>query len=487
MKLALAAGALLFVIVATANSGGYKFGASDQAFYVPAVERAIDPSLFPRDGWLLDAQGNAILWDGFVAALVRGTGLSIETVFFLLYLTGLLLLYAGALLVARGLALQAWATLAFLALLTLRHRIAKTGVNTLEGYLHPRMIAFGLGTIAMGALLHQRPALAVAAVGLAGLAHPTTGVWFGLLLFVAAFVARPEWRRWLGMAAGAGVLAALALLAGPLAPRLVVMDATWLRVLETKDYLFPNAWPIYAWVTNLLSALVLILVWRRRYQQGLARPVETGLVAGALALVAFFLVTLPFVAAGVALAVQLQIPRVFWLAEFLAFAYLAWVFTRAAQRRTVAVVAIALALAAFGRGAYVLLAENPGRPLFGRTMPADDWHDAMRWLRTQPADLHVLADPGHAWKYGSSVRAGAARDVFHEDVKDAALAMYDRDVAMRVDERRALTHRVEEMTEDELWAFAAAHDLDVLVTERDLDLPRLYANARFRIYRLTSE
>ena len=40
--LALAAGTLLFAVLATANSGGYRYGISDQAFYVPAVVRAGD-------------------------------------------------------------------------------------------------------------------------------------------------------------------------------------------------------------------------------------------------------------------------------------------------------------------------------------------------------------------------------------------------------------------------------------------------------------
>ena len=44
----------------------------------------------------------------------------------------------------------------------------------------------------------------------------------------------------------------------------------------------------------------------------------------------------------------------------------------------------------------------------------------------------MLADPGHAWKYGTSVRVAGERDVYLEEVKDVALALYSRDVAMRV-------------------------------------------------------
>ncbi len=40
-------------------------------------------------------------------------------------------------------------------------------------------------------------------------------------------------------------------------------------------------------------------------------------------------------------------------------------------------------------------------------------------------ELESLADPGHAWKYGSSVRLAAGRDLFLEEVKDVALAVLE--------------------------------------------------------------
>ena len=50
----------LFVVLATLNSAGYRYGASDQAFYIPAVTRQLDPALFPRDRALIDAQARLI-------------------------------------------------------------------------------------------------------------------------------------------------------------------------------------------------------------------------------------------------------------------------------------------------------------------------------------------------------------------------------------------------------------------------------------------
>src|SRR5690606_18389431 len=51
-----AVAALFFLIIGTANAGGYRFGVSDQAFYVPAIELAADDTLFPRDRAVFDPQ-----------------------------------------------------------------------------------------------------------------------------------------------------------------------------------------------------------------------------------------------------------------------------------------------------------------------------------------------------------------------------------------------------------------------------------------------
>ena len=59
-----------FAVLVTANSAGYRFGVSDQAFYVPAVERLITPSLFPRDAALIDSQARLTVSDDLIARIV---------------------------------------------------------------------------------------------------------------------------------------------------------------------------------------------------------------------------------------------------------------------------------------------------------------------------------------------------------------------------------------------------------------------------------
>src|SRR6476659_6877185 len=86
---------VVFVVLATANGGMYRYGVSDQAFYIPVVTRALDPAAFPRDAALIDAQGQLMLSDEALALLVRTTGASLDTLFLGGYLLSLVLIFAG--------------------------------------------------------------------------------------------------------------------------------------------------------------------------------------------------------------------------------------------------------------------------------------------------------------------------------------------------------------------------------------------------------
>jgi len=129
--------------------------------------------------------------------------------------------------------------------------------------------------------------------------------------------------------------------------------------------------------------------------------------------------------------------------------------------------------------------ESPDRETLALDLPRDDWTTALRWIRDEtPKDTYVLADPGHAWKFGTAVRIGAARDVFLEETKDVAMAMYSRDAARRVTGRIAATQGFSDMTAATLTALAAREGLDVFVTERALDLPVAHRAGAVTIYRL---
>lgn len=479
---ALAAGGILFALLATANGAGYRYGVSDQAFYIPVVDRAINPGLFLRDGALIDAQGRLMLSDEIIAALARTTSIPLDVIFFAGYLLSLALIWLGLMAIGTQVNASPWATIALAAVFTLRHRIPRTSANSFEPYFHPRMLAFGIGLLAVAALLRRRTWLAIVLVAIAGAVHVTTALWFSILIGVALVILEPSLRR-LAMAGGVAAvgLGAWALTAGPLRSSMTIMDPVWLQAVASKDSLFATQWPLWAWIANL--GLLAILWWahRRRRALGRARAEDDALVWGATALAAVFLVTLPFIVGRVAFPVQLQISRVFWLIDAIATVYL---MSLLVDRRMARAVAIALIAFSVLRGGYVMLIERPERSLFSLHLADSPWEDAMRWIARSPVDTHVLADPGHAWKYGTSVRVAAARDVFVEDQKDSAIAIYSGDVAHRVVERTAALGDFAALSAGRARELAEAYGLDYLVTESSLDLPLAYQNAQFRIYQL---
>ncbi len=213
------------VLIATANSAGYRYGASDLAFYGPAVMRHLDPQLFPRDRPIIEAQARLTLMDETVGTLARITTRDLPALFLALYGLSIALLAAGAAAVGGSLYRHRWSIVALLFALTLRHAIPKTGTNTLEAYFHPRQLAFGFGAIAVAAFLRGRWTGVLLGLLGAALLHPTTTLWFAIWLGVAAFVAEPRLRKPLLGAAAAGVpLVVWAIAAGPLAGRFVRMD-----------------------------------------------------------------------------------------------------------------------------------------------------------------------------------------------------------------------------------------------------------------------
>jgi hypothetical protein len=384
-----------------------------------------------------------------------------------------------------------WTTAALVFLLTLRHRITRTGVNTLEGYLHPRMLAFAICTWALVAFFKGRTAASIGLVAVASTLHTTTALWFAIWIGVAIVIAERRW-RWplIGVGAVVAAVGVWSLWSGPMKEHLEYMDDSWLAVLNLKDYLFPTAWPVSAWLINLAYPVIVWVGYRARRSRSLVESREEAIVYGALVLCGVFLLSLPFVAARLALAVQLQVSRVFWMLELLAAVYLVWFAMEsrlaAKLRPSARWVAIVLALASLARGTYIMTVEQPERRIIQRSPPESPWSDVMAWMRQTAVNAHVLADPNHAFRYEISERILGQRDVFLEGSKDTAVATYSRTIAHRVFERIQALGDFEALTSETARSLARRYELDYLISERTLDLPRVYKNEQFNVYALQS-
>jgi len=242
------------------------------------------------------------------------------------------------------------------------------------------------------------------------------------------------------------------------------------------------------WIANAIGPTVIAISfwWRRR--TGRVLPAEAGVVWGCLALVAVFVASLPFVAAHVALAVQLQTSRVFWHVELLATVYLVWwlvdVPIAGGPRPALLARALTIALVAAGaaRGGYILAVQFH-RPLVRVALVEDDWQRMASWAALQtPVDAGFLVDPQHVGRYGVSFRVAAARDVFLETVKDSAMATYSRETALAVLERQRAVPQFDALTAIDARALADRYDLDYVITEHPLALPEVHREGRFIAY-----
>ena len=483
-----------FGLLLVLNVGGYRYGISDQAFYIPVVLQHMTPGLYPHDASLIGAQDRFFLFDDWLAQLIRVTGISVPVAFLAAYGVTLALLFGA--IVAIGRAMYAsWWTVAALAIgVTIRHRIPDTAVNTFESYFHPRLLAFAVGLWAVAALLRGRTWLALSITAGALLAHPTTGLWFVVWIGTAALVADRMARTTLVALAAAAVAAALWMLFGPLRSQLVVMDAAWWSALTSKDYLIATNWPLVTWVGSLAVAVLIAVIYRYRRAIGIRSPTEDGLVVGCAVLLGLFLLSVPVAATHVALVVQLQFNRVFWILDIFASCYLVWVlvespvWTRAnaawlriTPRRAMVSLLLLLTLT---RGGYVMLVERAGQPIVQPDLVANDWHDVMRWASRQPVGTHFLAEPDHASRYGTSVRAASGRDVYLEISGDTGMAIYSEDIATRLSERLGDLGDFESLDASRALILANRYELDFLITEHWLDLPETRRTGRFHVYDL---
>jgi hypothetical protein len=492
---AVSAGFLTFLVLATANGAGYRYGVSDGAAYVPAVLLAENPAAFPRDAPLIRTQGQFFVVDEILALIGRVTGASMESRFFAAYLLAMAAVWVGVILIGsslyRGPEGSAphltgwWLTIALAAVVTLRHHIPRTSTNSLEPYFHPRLLAFGFGVIAVAAFLRRRNAIAVALVAVAAICHGTTAFWFAVVIGTALMVVDRRWRV-PGLVGGAAALALLvwATAAGPLQMAASTMDPIWIDALGGRNFIFANEWPLWAWAANLGLLATLWIAHAVRVRRGTASVRDTALAWGATALVVLFLVTLPFVIAHVALAVQFQFSRVFWVVDFLAALYLLAAVGESLRRTQVVALAVVLLTVSVARATYIMWSEHAERRLFQVSLVPSPWMDAMHWIAGQPLNIHVVAAPDHAFKYGVSVRVAACRDVLLEDDKDSAVAMYSRPIAERVVERRKALAEFSRLTAPSALELGTRFGVDYLVTEAALPLREVYRNTQFKIYAL---
>jgi len=250
---------------ATVAIHGYHVGVEDQAIYLPAILKHLDPALFPHDAIFFESQTRPTLIDEIVSEVVQCTHLPLERALLLFHLLAIFLLLLGAWRVARRCFPASNAIWAGLSLLTglFLVPIAGTSQYIVDQYMHPRALATALILLPVADLLPGT--------------HRLRGVrlfaWCSLC-FVVAFVLqlqmavfglgfliflRIPWERWIRSMGPVVAVVIPVPIIGHLFQR---GSPAWLEAARTRSQHYLVRWEWYEWL-GIIFPMILFWWWAK--------------------------------------------------------------------------------------------------------------------------------------------------------------------------------------------------------------------------------
>ncbi|HEX4782864.1 MAG TPA: DUF6798 domain-containing protein [Candidatus Sulfotelmatobacter sp.] len=234
---------------------GYHPGLEDDAFYLAAIKRNLNPALFPHDSEFFRLQFQATIFDKLIAFSVRLTHLPLAWVVLLWQLAAIFLLLHGAWRISRRCFSQPaaqWSAVATLGLL-LTLPLPGIALNLADQYLHPRTLAMAAILAAIVAVLDRRYWFASFLLAIAISIHAimaSFGISFCLFLF---------WNQ--------RVRATRPFSAAPLAAALILplgwlwqpTSDAWRQAAATRGFYYPARWHWYEWL-GVVAPLILLYV-----------------------------------------------------------------------------------------------------------------------------------------------------------------------------------------------------------------------------------
>jgi hypothetical protein len=435
-----------FILLSLATAGaflveGYHPGVEDDAVYLSAIQRRLDPGLYPHDFKWFTLQMQASIFDRMMAAWVRLTHMPVAWTELLgQCLAAFLLLWACLAVSRRCFSTRAgqWAGVALIGVLfTLP--VAGTALYVFDQYLHPRAIATVLVLWAILQILDRRPLFAGVLLVASVVMHPIMGV-LGLSYCVILWIA--------GSRAGhASVRSGPAIAALSVAPLWIFEGPSpaWRQALTTRDYYFIGRWTWYEWLGAIAPIFILWAIARyarRAHRLSMALLASAGAIYAAFQLaVACIVLLTPALVRLTPMQPMRYLHLVYILMALLGGGLIGEKLLRAYVWRWL-VLFVPLAAGMF-------IAQ---RALFAGTthleLPGIDAHNpwlrAFAWVRANtPADAYFALDPYYMQARGEdyhSFRALAQRSELADAVKDAAVATQVPDLApLWVEQTQPLT------------------------------------------------
>lgn len=423
----------------TVGVNGYHLGIEDQAIYLPAVLKHLDPSLYPFDHAFFDAQTRPTLIDELVAGIVRFGHLPLEWVLFVLHLLSIWLLLFGASRVIRrcfDLPAAVWGGLGLLGGLLLLP-IAGTSQYIADQYLHPRTLATGLILFPVADLLPGRSQL-----------RGKKAVLWCLLWFVPAVVLQLQmaifglgfllcllmpWERWIP------AMKPPLLMAIPFGAIQLLFERgspAWQEAARTRNQHYLVRWTWYEWL-GITAPMLVFWLWvkigDKQKNEAMSWFCRRISVYGTLVLVIGTALILPPAFERITPVQPMRMFTFIYLYMLLIGGGLLgqYVLRKVVWRWLVLFVPMAASMYHVNRQQFSSTAhiEWPG------TYTSNDWEQAFLWIRQNtPKDAYFVVNPHYLRNPGEQFRgfrAWAWRSNMADWEKDAAVASLVPSIAPR--------------------------------------------------------
>lgn len=236
---------------------GYHPGLEDDAFYLAAIKRNLNPALFPHDAEFFRLQFQATIFDKLIAWSVRLTHLPVALVVLLWQFAAIFFLLHGCWRIARRCFSQPsaqWAATATVAVL-LTLPVSGIAITLADQYLHPRTLATAAILAAIVAVLDRRLWLAGVLLAFAFAVHAI------MASFGISFCAFLLWNQRSAFPRRSSSLHLAAALV-PLGWIFEPASDAWRQAASTRSFYFLARWEWYEWL-GVFGPLILLYVLRQ--------------------------------------------------------------------------------------------------------------------------------------------------------------------------------------------------------------------------------
>jgi hypothetical protein len=241
---------------------GYHPGLEDDAFYLAAIKRNLNPALFPHDAEFFRLQFQATIFDKLIAFSIRLTHLPLPWIVLLWQIIAIFFVLHGCWRISRRCfadpAAQ-WASVTTIAIL-LTLPLPGIAISLADQHLHPRTLATAAVLAAIVAVLDRRLWLAGLLLAIAFAVH---AIMAGFGISFCAFL---FWNQRVPLHRRSSVPFAAALVP-PLGWIFEPASDAWRQAAATRGFYFPTHWRWYEWM-GVFAPLVFLYFYRKWLTHG---------------------------------------------------------------------------------------------------------------------------------------------------------------------------------------------------------------------------